>query len=114
MLALQVGNHRGVIDGLERLPGAVTALHFRELADPGHELVRTGRGIPRLARLLADEARGVNVRTTAEELAEQLDLVGRRAGGESRQRLGSQGLRSRIKCREFVPKRGDSDRKSVV
>jgi len=65
-------------------------------------------GWPPGASLLADEARGVDVRTTAEELAEQLDLVGRRAGGEFRQSLGSQGLRSRIKCREFVPKRGDS------
>jgi hypothetical protein len=80
MPALQVGNHGGVIDGLERLPGAVSALHLRELADTGHELVRAGRGIPWLARLLADEARGVEVRTTAEELTEQLYLVGWCAG----------------------------------
>lgn len=29
MLALQMGNHGGVIDRFERLPGAVTALHLR-------------------------------------------------------------------------------------
>jgi len=57
MLALQVGEHGRVIDRLERLPGAVTALHLRELADTGHELVRAGWGIPCLARLFADEAR---------------------------------------------------------
>ncbi len=108
VLALQVGDHGGVIDGLERLSGAVTALHLRELADTGHELVRAGGGIPWLARLLADEARRVDVRTTAEELTEQLHLVGRRAGGEPRQRLGRQRPRSRIKRCELVSKRGDS------
>jgi hypothetical protein len=106
--ALQVGNHGGVIDGLERLPGTVTAFHLRELADTGHELVRAGWGIPWLARLLADEARGVEVLTTAEELTEQLHLIGRCAGGEPRQRLGNDGPRSRIKSRELVSKRSDS------
>ena len=91
MPALQVGNHGGVIDGLERLPGTVTAFHLRELADTRHELVRAGRRIPWLARLLADEARGVEILTTAEELTEQLHLIGRCAGGEPRQRLGNDG-----------------------
>src|ERR1700694_6041027 len=108
MPALQVGNHGGVIDGLERLPGAITAFHLRELADTGHELVRAGRGIPWLARLLADEARGVEVLTTAEERTEQLHLVGWGAGGEPRQRVGSHGPRNRIQRRELVSKRSDS------
>ena len=108
MLALQVGDHGGVIDRLKRLPCAVTAFHLGQLADAGHELVRAGRGIPRLARLLTDEACRVDVWTTAEELTEQLHLVGRGTRSKPRKRLGSQGQRSRIKCREFVPKCGDS------
>src|SRR6202022_1950093 len=88
MPALQVGNHGGVIDGLERLPGAITAFHLWELADTGHELVRARRGITWLARLPADVARRVEVRTTAEELPEQLHLVGWCAGDKPRQRLG--------------------------
>ena len=108
MLALQVGNHRGVIDGLERLPGAVAAFHLRKLADTGHELVRAGRGIPWRARLLADEARRVEVWTAAEELTEQFHLVGRRAGGKPRQRLGHHGPRSPIKRCELLSKRVDS------
>jgi len=82
MPALQVGENGGVIDRLERLPGAVTALHLRELADTGHEFVRAGWGIPWFARLLADEAGGVDVWTTAEELTKKTHLVGWRAGGK--------------------------------
>ncbi len=91
MLALQMGNHRGVIDGLERLPGAVTAFHLRKLADTGDELVRAGWGMPWRARLLADEARRVEVRTTAEELTEQFHLVGWRAGGNPGSGSGTTG-----------------------
>jgi len=108
MPALQVGEHGGVIDRLERLPGAVTALHLRELADTGHELVRAGWGIPCLARFLADEAHGVEVRTTTEELPEQQHLVGRRAGGEPQQRHGRQRPRSWFVRCELASKRGDS------
>ena len=108
MMALQVRNHCGVIDGLERLPGAVTAFHLRKLADTGDELVRAGWGIPWHARLLADEARWVEVWTTAEELTEQFHLVGWRAGGKPRQRLGHHGPRSRIKRCELLSKPVDS------
>jgi hypothetical protein len=80
MLALQVGEHGGVIDRLEHLPGTVTALHFREPADTGHELVGAGWGIPRLARLRADELGGVDVRTTTEKLTKKTHLVCWRAG----------------------------------
>lgn len=108
MAALQVGNHGGVIDGLERLLGAVTTFHLRELADTGHELVRAGRGIPWLARLLADEARRVEVWSTAKELTEQLDFALWRVGGEPRRWEGSQWSRWRFVRCELLSKRGNS------
>src|SRR6266542_4715867 len=53
-------------------------------------------------------SRWVEVWTAAEELTKQFHLVGWRAGGKPRQRLGHRGPRSRIKCCELLSKRVDS------
>ena len=48
--ALQVGEHGVVVERAERLVRAVAALHLRQLADAGDELVRARRRVAGLAR----------------------------------------------------------------
>ena len=83
VLAAQVLEQRRIIHGPERLVRTIAALHLRQLAYAGDELVRASGRIASLARLLADEARRIQVVAAAEELPEQLHLLrrGSRCGG---------------------------------
>ncbi len=102
VLALEVGEHRSIVERTKRLLRAVAALHLRQLADAADELVRAGRSVAGLARLLADEARRVEVLPATEESTKELHLVDRRSRSISR-RLG--GLRVGGRFASCVPLR---------
>ena len=109
MFAAQVREQGGVIDGAERLVRAVAALHLRQLADAGDELVRARGRIAGHACLLADEPSRIEVGASAEELAEQPHLLRgrlRRRGG----RIAALAMvsRSLVERRELGAQRVDA------
>ncbi len=109
--ALQVCEHRRIVDRNEGLVRAFPALDLRKLADAPYELVRAGRRVPRLAGLPAHKARREDVYAATEEPPKQADFLPRiprhrlrRSGRELHMNPG----RSRLLRRKFLPKRSQA------
>ncbi len=108
VLATQVPEQGVVVDRAERLVRAVAALHLRQLADAGDELVRARGRVAGLTRLPADEPSRIEIVASAEELPEQLDLL-RRGALRHRDRTARSAIcRSLVECRELRSKRVDA------
>ncbi len=83
--APQMVEDHPVVDRRKGLVRALAALDLRKIADPAHELVRTGGRIAGLPGLLAQEPRREDVLATPEQSPEEPDLLcGRHRRREAR------------------------------